>query len=187
MTTGKPATRRIHRQTLIEMNRAAFTARRDAAHERARAILENDVDKGTREQRADWYLDCLRLMEDALRSTLRSQIAQDGPLIQYLKLVRETLKALLALVNHEINLAQEAQELSRLLGPETVARLLASDKPFSDSERSVLDAIHSLLGFGEPLRARDTKERQRSFEEDDRRRFRVAQDEFTRLFSTYGR
>lgn len=186
MTTGKPAVRRIHRQTLVEMNRAAFTARRDAAHERARAILEAGMERGTKEQRADWYLGCLHLIEEAVRSTLRSQIPQDGPFVQYLKLVRETLKAQLALVNHEINLTQEAQELSRLLGPETVARLLASDKPFSDSERSVLDAIHSLLRFGEPLRVRDTKERQRSFEPDDWRRFRVAQDEFTKLYSTYG-
>lgn len=186
MNNGRTTAPRIHRQTLVEMNRPVFTARRDAAHTRAVVILQTRIELGTKEQRAAWYVDCLHLMEEALRCTQRSQIAQDSPLIHYLKLVRETLKAQLALVNHEIALARETQEFSRLLGRDTVTRLLEAVHHFSDSERFVLDAIHNLLKFGEPLRARDTEERQRDFSDDDLRRFRLAAAEFSRHYDAFG-
>ena len=186
MSNVKTTAPRIHRHTLVEMNRPVFTARRDAAHARALVILQSRIEQGSKEQRAAWYVDCLRLMEEALRCTQRSQIAQDSPLIHYLKLVRETLKAQLALLNHEILLAREAQEFARLLGQDTVNRLLEAVHHFSDSERFVLDAIKNLLNFGETLRARDSEERQREFSEDDVRRFRLAAVEFTRHYESFG-
>ena len=186
MDLPKNAVPRIHRQTLVEMNRAVFVARRDAAHARALDILQARVEQGSKEQRVAWYADSLRLIEEALRSTQRSQIPQDSPLIHYLKLLRDTLKAQLALVSHEITLAREAQEFSRLLGQETVARLLAAAHLFSDSERFVLDSIHDLILFGEPLRARDTEERQAGFAEDDHRRFARATAEYALYYRSFG-
>jgi hypothetical protein len=169
---------RIHRHTLVEMNRPVFTARRDAAHACVLEAMRSHIEEAAKEQRAAWYEDCLRLVEESVRSTLRSQIAQDSPLVHYLKLLREILKAQLALVNHEITLASETEEFSRLLGQETVARLLQDVHLVSDSERFVLDSIRNLLEFGEPLRARDTEERQREFAEDDYRRFQQALAEY---------
>jgi hypothetical protein len=169
------------------MNRSVFTARRDAAHARAMDLLLNGIEHGNKEQRAAWYADCLRLVEETLRSTQRSQIAQDGPLIHYLKLLREILNAQLALVNHEITLGRETQEFARVLGRDTVARLLADVRPFSDTEKFVLDSIRNLLQFGEPLRARDTLERQHDFTAEDRRRHQQAATEYTQHYSTCGR
>lgn len=187
MSVSKSSAPRIHRHTLVEMNRSVFTARRDAAHARAMDILLTGIEQGGKEQRAAWYADCLRLVEEALRSTQRSQIAQDSPFIHYLKLLREILKAQLALVNHELTLGREAQEFARVLGRETVARLLADVRPFSDTERFVLDSIRNLLQFGEPLRARDTHERQRDFTVDDHRRHQQAATEYTQYYRSRGR
>lgn len=187
MSVSTSTTPRIHRHTLVEMNRPVFTARRDAAHARAREILLTGIEHGNKEQRAAWYADCLRLVEECLRSTQRSQIAQDSPLIHYLKLLREILNAQLALVSHEITLGREAQEFTRVLGRDTVARLLADVRPFSDTERFVLDSIRNLLQFGEPLRARDTQERQSDFTDDDHRRQRQAAAEYTQHYDARGR
>jgi hypothetical protein len=187
MSVSKSTAPRIHRHTLVEMNRSVFTARRDAAHARAMDLLLNGIEHGNKEQRAAWYADCLRLVEETLRSTQRSQIAQDGPLIHYLKLLREILNAQLALVNHEITLGRETQEFARVLGRDTVARLLADVRPFSDTEKFVLDSIRNLLQFGEPLRARDTLERQHDFTAEDRRRHQQAATEYTQHYSTCGR
>ena len=186
MSVSKSTAPRIHRHTLVEMNRSVFTARRDAAHARAMDLLLNGIEHGNKEQRAAWYADCLRLVEETLRSTQRSQIPQDSPLIHYLKLLREILSAQLALVNHEITLGRETQEFARVLGRETVARLLADVRPFSDTERFVLDSIRNLLQFGEPLRARDTQERQRDFTDDDHRRLQQAVAEYTQHYSARG-
>lgn len=187
MSVSKSTAVRIHRHTLVEMNRPVFTARRDAAHARAMDILLTGIEQGSKEQRAAWYADCQRLVEETLRSTQRSQIAQDSPLIHYLKLLREILSAQLALVSHEITLGRETQEFARALGRDPVARLLADVRPFSDTEKFVLGSIRNLLQFGEPLRARDSQERQHGFTPDDLRRLQQAAVEYTQHYSTYGR
>lgn len=182
-TTGP----RIHRHTLVEMNRSVFTARRDAAHARAAEVLRGPIEGVPKEQRAAWYGDCLGLVEEAVRCTLRSQIPQDSPFVHYLTLLRDILKAQVALVNHEILLARETEQFSRLLGRDTVARLLEDAHLISDSERFVLDAIRNLLDFGEPLGAQDTQGRQSGFTEDDFRRFRHALAEYGRHYSARAR
>jgi hypothetical protein len=184
---SKNSVPRIHRHTLVEMNRSVFTARRDAAHARAMHILLTGIEEGDKEQRAAWYADCLRLVEEAMRSTQRSQISQDSPLIHYFKLLREILSAQVALIHHEITLERETQDFARVLGRDMVARLLADVRPFSDTERFVLESIRHLLEFGESLRARDTQERQRNFSEDDRRRLDHATAEYTQHYSNRGR
>jgi hypothetical protein len=186
MSANRSAGPRIHRQTLVEMNRSVFTARRDAAHARIADILRHRIDAGSKEQRAAWYADCLHLVEEAMRSTQRSQIGQDSPLTHYFKLMREILKAQLALVNHEITLTRESEQFSRLLGRETVSRLLEDVHLVSDGERFVVDSIRNLLEFGEPLRARDTDDRQREFTEDELRRYHHALAEYTQHYSALG-
>lgn len=177
---------RIHRQTLIEMNRAVFTARRDSAHTRLVAILREHIDCNSKEKRAGLYADCLELLEEVLRSTQRSQIPQGSPFIHYLELLRETLKAQFALVNHEITLVREAREFTKALGKETVARLQQPSDLFSGSEKYLLDSVHNLLEFGEPLRQRDTKQRQKTFSEDDWRRYHHAKSEFETYYQSFG-
>ena len=169
---------RVHRYTLIEMNCSVFTARRDAAHARAVQILRREVFGSTKERRTALYTNCVRLLEDAINDTQRSQIQQDTPLIHYLCLVRDTVRANLALVTHEINLSHEASEFSRLLGPKAIAEFQTAGDVFSHSEMGILHCIDGLLRFGEPLLARDTEERTAVFTDDDRRRYALARREY---------
>ena len=54
---------RIHRHTLIEMNRSVFTARRDAAHARAVAILRREIPgSANKERRTALYTACVALL-----------------------------------------------------------------------------------------------------------------------------
>jgi hypothetical protein len=165
------------------MNQAVFTARRDAAHERVVALLRGRLRRGRRDERAASYRLCVRLVEDAMMATVRSQIQRDSPLIHYLRLLRETLKAQLALVNHELMLARESRELSRLLGEKTISELQTASELFSTSERSILTSIGDLLKFGEPILARDTSVRVESFSADDSRRYKLAKEEFQSYYA----
>jgi hypothetical protein len=174
---------RIHRHTLVEMNQAVFTARRDIAHERVVTLLKEHLHRARREERAACYRLCVRVIEDALMATRRSQIQRDSPLIHYLRLLQETLQAQLSLVNHELMLARESRALSRLLGEKTIAELQTASDLFSTSERNILESIGDLLKFGAPILARDTRERLDSFSADDRRRYEVAKTEFHTFYA----
>ena len=182
MTEQSKTLPRIHRHTLVEMNQSVFTARRDIAHERVVTLLRERLHPASREERAACYRLCGRLIEDALMATRRSQIQRDSPLIHYLRLLKETLQAQLALINHELMLVREARELSRLLGEKIIAELQTASDRFSTSERNILEAIGDLLKFGAPILTKDTGERLETFSDDDRRRYEVAREEFRQFY-----
>ena len=49
---------RVHKHTLIEMNIAVFTARREAAHARVVEILRQEIFSGDKEKRIQDYTQC---------------------------------------------------------------------------------------------------------------------------------
>lgn len=180
----KSAPPRVHRHTLIEINRAVFTARRKAAHDRAVELLREEIPATARDKdcRAAQYQFCLRLFDDALTATQRSQIEQDTPVVQYLRLIRETVSANLALVHHELALIHQAAEFSRLLGDTVLARFQIRSDMVSEGERGVLERIGSLLQFGDPILRKDNEERMTGFTADDHRRYRLALREYRRFY-----
>ena len=175
---------RIHRDTLIEMNRASYTARRDAAHARVAKLLRLDVFGTPKEHRVLLYAYCIELLEDALSATQRSQPPRDTPVVHYLQILRDTVAANLALVRHETRLTEEAPEFSRLLGSRVVEQLQNAGDTFSDSEMNGLDCVQDLLKFGEPILQADSAGRTQLFaEDDDRRRYQLALQEYQRFFA----
>jgi len=165
---------RIHRDTLVEVNRAFFTARRSAAHGQVVTILRQELLAATKERRAELYRICLNSLADAVTATERSQIQQDSPVLHYLRLLRETVSANLALVEHEMSLINEAAAFSRTVGADTIAELVAAGDVFSRSEMSILDCIEGLLKFGEQVMARDTADRLPLLDADETRRYELA-------------
>ncbi len=162
---------RVHRHTLIEMNLAPFTARRDAAHERVVQVLRNEMTRSRKEKRTTLYRFCLKLLDEAILATRRSQTDQDTPLMHYLQLLRDTISASFALVRHELMLVHEAEQFSRVLGPEIVAELQTADDVFSASETNIRHCIDDLLKFGKPICDRDTHNRKKRFTPEDQRRY----------------
>lgn len=182
-TAGR-AQARVHRHTLIEMNRAVFTARRDAAFARLRYLTREVQPKGKRQSRVRFYNVCSKLVQDALMATRRSQIQDGGVLLHYFKLLQETVRAQLALLTHETMLAQESREFLRLVGQKTITELRAATAAFSTGEKNVFHAIGDLLDIGEPILNRDTIQRRGEFSEDERRRYEVALREFNDFYSS---
>ncbi|OGV69090.1 MAG: hypothetical protein A3K19_16705 [Lentisphaerae bacterium RIFOXYB12_FULL_65_16] len=180
----KSAPPRVHRHTLIEINRAVFTARRKAAHERAFELLREEIPATAKEKerRAAQYQFCLQLFDDAMTATQRSQIEQETPVLQYLRLIRETVSANLALVHHELALIHQAAEFSRLLGDTVLARFQIRSDVVSEGERGVLERVSSLLQFGDPILRKDDEERMATFTPDDHRRYRLALREYRRFY-----
>jgi len=162
---------RVHRQSLVEMNLAPFTARRDAAHQRAVQVLRKEMIRSRKEERIALYRFCLKLLDEAILATRRSQTDQDTPIMHYLQLLRDTVSASFALVRHELMMVREAEEFSRILGPETAAELQTADDVFSAGEMNIHDCIDDLLKFGKPICERDTRNRKKRFSPEDNERY----------------
>jgi len=182
MMTKQEAQPRLHRHTLMEMNLAVFTARRDAAFAQLKHLTRNIRPKGTHQQRIRFYGTCLGLAQDALMATRRSQVQDAGVLIHYFTLLRDMVKAQLALLTHETTLAQESRAFLRLLGRRTMAELRSATMAFSTGEKNVFHAIDDLLDLGEPILEKDTKQRWKRFSDDDQRRYQIALKEFSAYY-----
>ena len=178
---------RVHRHTLIEMNISVFTARRDAAHERVLDVLRREMMASGKELREKLYSFCQRLLDEAVVSTRRSQVQADSPVLHYLKLLRDTLGASQALVQHEMTIVRESEEFSRMLNEYIVNQLQTANNVFSDSEMNILDCIEDLLKFGEPILRQDTEERHKQFSEDDKRRYDLALAEYREHYEKLNR
>ena len=70
---------RIHRQTLAEINKPAFTGRRHAAHSRLIEILRKEIFHSAKEERPKCYTVCLELLEDCLLSTQTTSVGTSWP------------------------------------------------------------------------------------------------------------
>lgn len=169
---------RVHRHTLVEMNAAVFTARRDAAHARAVELLAGDLPPATRDERMRLYALCRGLLGEAILSTQRSQLHANSPLLRYLKLLRDTVGVNLALLRHDVTIEKETDELSRLVAGDVAVARQGDYEAFSESEHHILNCIHNLVKFGEPLLRADSKERLAALGEDDRRRYDLAMREY---------
>ena len=169
---------RVHKQTLIEMNVAVFTARRDAAHARTVQLLLDGAPPAAREARLTLYALCQGLLGEAILSTQRSQLQASSPLLRYLKLVRDTVGVNLALLRHDVALETAAGELPRLVESEVTVARQEDCEACSESERHIINCIRNLLKFGRPLLQTDSKARLAGFSEDDRRRYELALEEY---------
>ncbi len=178
-----PAMPRIHRHTLVEMNRPAFMARYEVAHRRVGELLSDQVFHCDRDQRVKLYTGALRLLEDAVTAAQRSQVQKDTPLLHYLGLLRDTVSASLALVRHEVRLLQEAPEFSRLMGEELASHFKGASDAFSQSEMNGLDGLRDLLQFGEALLASLHDGAVAAFTDDDHRRYELAAEQYAEFYT----
>ena len=171
--TRRPEHRvRIHRDTLVEMNRAVYVARRNSAYGRAVQVLRALGKAESPELRGRLYRVAVRLLDDAIRDTRMSQIAQDTPLVLFLKLLREAIQTAQALIGNELHIGRDTPDLARALGQSSSTLRLA--RAFIEkSENDVLESITEMLVFGRAVVRQDTRERRSLFNDDERRRYRL--------------
>ena len=163
---------RIHRDTLVEMNRAVYVARRNSAYGRAVQVLRALGKAESPELRGRLYRVAVRLLDDAIRDTRMSQIAHDTPLVLFLKLLREAIQTAQALIGNELHIGRDSPDLARALGQSSSTLRLA--RAFIEkSENDVLESITEMLVFGRTVVRQDTRERRSLFNDDERRRYRL--------------
>lgn len=172
---------RVHRHTLVEMNRSVYTARRNASYHFFVQFLKKIQLETTKEQRLGEYQEALQWVEQILSDTIRSQIVPESPLIKCLKVLRCTLTAVESLLEYEISLANEVESLTKESGSNDM-KIFSSKDRYSINEESVLHAILDLSTVGLDLLKKDYEERRASFAEDDYRRYDKAYQEYKLYF-----
>lgn len=161
---------RVHRHTLVEMNRSVYTARRYAGFEAFKKLIQKISLDSPREKRLEIYKMAQSLSTQLFCDTERSQIMRDSPMIKFLTVLQSTLTAMKALMEYEISLEDDAFYLK--------AVSVRADGQYSVNEEVVLKAINDLLIIGQDLLNKDNEERQKGFTEDDHRRYEKALKEY---------
>lgn len=179
---------------LVIMNTPVLMARRDAAYKRASLLLREHLFSYTEEGRHQIYVSVLELLniaEDMTReiiSPLRGHNSgAKGPMLQYLKLLNDTVQAAATLVKHELVLFQDEKDLTSFLGKDISNQFRSTDEIFSNSEMSIYHCIIELSEIAEPAIERYRDMRKRSFAKNDLNRYKKAFSEFSALYSKYGK
>jgi hypothetical protein len=185
VSTSIPQTHRrirIHRDTLVEMNRSVYVARRNSAYGRAVQVLRRVGKISSIEIRVKLYRVAVRLLDDAIRDTRMSQIERNTPLVLFLKLLREAIQTAQALIHNELDIGRDTPDLARALGQSTSTLRLA--RAFIEkSENDVLESITEMLVFGRTVIRQDTRQRRQEFDQDERRRYRLNMRESRQFYA----
>ncbi|MCK5802540.1 MAG: hypothetical protein KAI66_06890 [Lentisphaeria bacterium] len=180
------ARQRIHRHTLVEMNRSVCTARRDVACERIAELLPLVAQEKSANLRCEGYKRCAVLADEAMRATRRSQLVRENPLTRCLQLLQETLQAQVSTTGHQAELGEETEELAQALARDDTPALETVQEIFLRDEKNLAQSLDGLLRLGAPLLEADTRERKKSFSEDDHRRHQTATEEFRNVYGNGG-
>lgn len=173
---------RVHRHTLVEMNRSVYTARRNAAHERLADILANGLTRASQAERLGYYKICVELIDGIISDTTRSQVQPDSPLLIYLRILRRTIDSLQLIIHHEISLDQDTGQLAAFVGSEAALRFQEALKGLSADEFNILRNVKALVDFGRIVIDKDYAGRRASFTDEDCRRYDKAYQEYRQLY-----
>jgi hypothetical protein len=179
---------------LVSMNYPPMMARRDAAYDRASKILHDNIFSHTEPERLFLYSAIIKLLDDAMDNTRiilapvkRGLKTPDRePLLDYLKLLRDTVSAACTLVSHELLLSENEREMGAFLGSQILEQFHASDEIFSDSEMNIYHCVIELIDSAEPAIMRYREHRKRAFDKGDLDRYSKAFSEFETLYSKSG-
>jgi len=179
------------KERLISMNTPVLLGRHYAAYDRAIALLQDNIFAKSEKKRSEIYNTVFNLLEISVQShkviptsTLKKKDEKD-PIIQYLLLLSDTVKAAHALVTHEMILFDEEKNLSNFLGNEITAQFQTTDEIFSNSELNILHCTTELITLSRPSLSRHREKIIKSFSNEDLTRFNKSFCEYTSLYSSY--
>jgi uncharacterized protein YaaR (DUF327 family) len=176
---------------LSRMNEPAFSARHDAAYERAVTLFSTDLFSFLADQRSDIYDSVLKLLDIAInaRINLPNKMkfgSEKDPITQYLLLLKDTIKAAHALVAHEVILFKEEKRLSSFIGPNLSSQIRSTDEIFTNSEFNICHCANDLIEMASSSINRYRERLQKTFNNEDLARYKKTLIEFTELYNTYG-
>ena len=173
------------------MNEPALTARQYAAYDRAVFLFSNNLFSFSPNQRSKLYDFVLKLLSIAIqaRSSLPTRIknqTEKDSIIQYLLLLKDTIKAAHALVAHEMILFQEEKQLSSFIGPDLSSQIRSTDEIFTNSELNIYHCAKDLIEMAAPSIIRLRERTKKSFNHEDITRFNKTLKEFQKLYDSFG-
>jgi len=176
----------LHAQTLLEMNHCVSIARRDAAFHCLMEYWNSNPElrSESAQQRMDAYAHSYELLHEASRSAERSRLKYghegilERPTIHILKLLSALLSTIRSLASHIYMVNEEASILSDPMGDEILSLLKNTCKDFGANERVARHPFGTMLNVGAALLDASTTRNQEHFNEDDKRRYDVAFQEY---------
>ena len=175
---------------LTGMNAPALMARHDAAYAQATSLFSDNLFSYTDEQRSRIYKQILSLLETAIKAkksiptTTSSDNASD-PIVQYLKLLKDTIQAAYALVAHEMILFQEEKQLSNFIGSEIASQFRTTDEIFANSELNICHSTNELIEMASPAMNRNRERILKTFQREDLLRYKKAFSGFSELYKKF--
>lgn len=184
--------RKQHQEPLIFMNVPAIMARRDSAYDRAIHLLCEHIFTLKERERRDIYEAVLKLLGVAIDATqaivigTREKIEAD-PILQYLRILFDTVNAAFALVKHEMVLFKDEKSMASFIGNKITSQFITAEEIFSNSEMNIFHSINDLIDIAESAIARNREFRKKSFSKSDLKRYNKALAEFGMLYGKLGR
>ena len=177
---------------LVTMNIPPNMARRDSAYDRTVHLLKEHIFVLPEKERSAIYAAASSLLKVAIDSS-RYIATGNGidlnkdPILQYLKILRDTVSAANALLKYEIDLFDDKQTIAGFIGSDITSQFVSAEEIFSSSEMNIFHSINDLVDVAEPAVKRNRESCLRSFSKNDLRRYKKALAEFNTLYSGFGK
>ena len=180
---------------LVSMNYPPMMARRDAAYDRAVKLLRDNIFSRSESERNELYASILMLLNLAMENTRiilapskkGMKVPDREPMLDYLKLLCDTVGTANTLVSHELMLSANERQMGAFLGAQIVQQFHSTDDIFSDSEMNIYHCVIELIDSAEPALMRYREHRKRAFEKADLDRYTKALAEFEIVYSKVGK
>lgn len=178
---------------LVTMNIPAMMARRDAAYDVSKYLIRDHLFSYPEEGRSEIYEYVLKLLDVAIENTAMmtgskgesSFDESSHAVLQYLRILKDTVKAAATLVKHELIMFEDESKLAEFMGSDISNQFRSTDEIFSNSEMNIYHCISELVDIAEPTMNKYREYWKKSFQKTDLNRYRKAFAEFESLYGEY--
>lgn len=176
------------------MNIPPMMARRDAAYERAAAMLKCNMFTHSDIERHQIYSAAAHLISVAFdnteiicRATASEKYSNENALWgKHLLFIRSLLETLCELSEYQNYIDKSETEMDSFLGTAATARFRLSDDTFSSSEINIYNFLVELINSSEQPVSAFLSHRKKSLGKADSERYSKAYDEFTKVYAKHG-
>lgn len=164
---------------MVKMNTCAYLGRRDAAYNRLLDLLQKEIPNSDKHDRHKLYHVCQELLDQAIGSA-RDAVGHSvqNPVIEYFKLLNNTIGAAAALVKYELSLPQDAARLENFMDKSIIRHLRQTEEAFSHSEMNIFYCVKNLLKAANSAINKDRTLSIDEFNQTEKHRYETALEEY---------
>jgi hypothetical protein len=170
------------------MNEPAIMGRRDAAYDRAIALLSQNMFSKSEAERVSIYKEINYLIEITIENSEQILAArQDSKnlisILQYFYFLHESVSTAIMLVQQESMITDNKEGLSNFLGKQAQLQLRNIDEEFSKTEMIIFNSIQELIATAKKTIQKFRQYRKRYFTKSQYERYQKSFKEFTKLYT----